>query len=153
MSKRTPIYECHVDAQARFVDFGGWEMPVRYQSSIQAEHDAVRQSAGLFDVSHMGEIEITGTDALSAANRLFTNDLERIADGQALYTAMCQPNGGIVDDLVVYRFSRERIFICCNASNREKDFAWITKHLEGATAVDRSDEFAQLALRAKAVAL
>ena len=101
-----------------------------------------------------GRSKSQGTDALSAANRLFTNDLERIADGQALYTAMCQPNGGIVDDLVVYRFSRERIFICCNASNREKDFAWITKHLEGATAVDRGDEFAQLALQGpKAVAL
>ena len=147
MAKRTPIYECHVDSQARFVDFGGWEMPVRYQSSIQSEHDAVRQKAGLFDVSHMGEIDITGPNALTAANRLFTNDLENISDGQAMYTAMCRPTGGIVDDLVVYRFSRERIFICCNASNRDKDFAWISENLEGAHVVDRGDEFAQLALQ------
>lgn len=145
--RRTPLYECHVAAQGRFVDFGGWEMPVRYDTTIQVEHDWVRSSAGLFDVSHMGEIEITGDDALGATNRLVTNDLERIVDGQACYTAMCLPSGGIVDDLVIYRYSRQRILICCNASNRTKDFRWITENLVGATAIDRGDEFAQLALQ------
>ena len=145
--KRTPLYECHAAAGARFVEFGGWEMPVRYQGSIQEEHDAVRQSAGLFDVSHMGEVEVSGEDAVGALNRLVTNNLEAIADGQACYTAMCYPHGGIVDDLVVYRRSRQSVLICCNASNRERDFAWIQANLEGATAVDRGDEFAQLAVQ------
>jgi aminomethyltransferase len=145
--RRTPLYECHAAAGGRFVEFGGWEMPVRYQQSIQEEHAAVRTSAGLFDVSHMGEIEIVGTDAVGALNRLVTNDLEVIADGQACYTAMCYPHGGIVDDLVVYRYSKESVLICCNASNRDKDFAWITENLEDAQAIDRGHEFSQLALQ------
>ena len=145
--RRTPLYECHVAAGGRFVEFGGWEMPVRYQKTIQEEHEAVRTAAGLFDVSHMGEIEIAGEDAVGALNRLVTNDLEAVADGQACYTAMCYPHGGIVDDLVVYRYCRESVLICCNASNREKDFAWILENLEGAMAIDRGDEFSQLALQ------
>ena len=121
--KKTPLYDRHEQAGGRFVEFGGWSMPVRYTTSIQEEHMAVRGSVGVFDVSHMGEIEITGPNALAATNRLIANDLNRIIDGQALYTPLCRPNGGIVDDLVVYRFSEERIFICCNAANRAKDFA------------------------------
>ena len=144
--KRTPLYECHREAGARFVDFGGWEMPVQY-AGIQQEHDAVRRDVGLFDVSHMGEVEVRGPGALDAVNALITNDLNAIADGQACYTAMCKHDGGIVDDLVVYRFSPEHIFICVNASNREKDFSWICAHIEGVTPVDRSDEFGQLALQ------
>ncbi len=145
--RRTPLYDCHAAAGGRFVEFGGWEMPVRYQLSIQEEHAAVRTSAGLFDVSHMGEIEIVGDDAVGALNRLVTNDLEKISDGQACYTAMCYPHGGIVDDLVIYRYGRESVLICCNASNRAKDFAWIQENLEGAQAIDRGDEFSQLALQ------
>jgi aminomethyltransferase len=95
--RRTPFYERHAQAGARFVDFGGWEMPVRYETTIQVEHEWVRTAVGLFDVSHMGEIEITGDDVVSALNHLVTNDLERISDGQACYTAMCLPSGGIVD--------------------------------------------------------
>ncbi len=144
--RRTPLYDRHLAAGARFVDFGGWEMPVQY-SGIQAEHRAVRGEAGLFDVSHMGEIEVRGEDAVAALDRLVTNDLEAIADGQACYTAMCYPHGGIVDDLVVYRFGRDHLLICCNASNRAKDFAWITEHLEGAEARDVGDDYAQLALQ------
>lgn len=152
--KRTPLYECHHEANARFVDFGGWEMPVQY-SGIQQEHHAVRQDVGLFDVSHMGEVEVTGADALSAVNRLITNDLSVAQDGQAQYTAMCREDGGIIDDLVVYRFSEERVLICVNASNREKDAAWISAQIdqlcarEGlkAEVIDRSDEYAQLALQ------
>ena len=143
----TPLFDKVKAAGGRMVDFGGWEMAVQF-AGIQTEHDAVRTAAGLFDVSHMGEIEVKGPDALAAVNRLITNDLERIAEGQALYTCMCQPDGGIVDDLVVYRYSTSHIFICCNAANREKDFAWIAENLTGdARAVDRSAEFAQLAVQ------
>ncbi len=149
--RRTPLYEKHREAGARFVSFGGWEMPVQYVG-IQQEHDAVRQRAGLFDVSHMGEVDVRGPGAIAAVNRLITNDLETIADGQALYTAMCRPDGGIVDDLIVYRFGRDRVFICVNAANREKDFAWITGHLEGAEAHDRSDDYAQIAIQGPAAA-
>lgn len=145
--KRTPLYECHQEHHARFVDFGGWEMPVQYVG-IQQEHHIVREHAGLFDVSHMGEVIVTGEDAVAAVNALITNDLEQIEDGQACYTAMCTPEGGIVDDLVVYRFHRKKVLICVNASNREKDFAWIEAHLpEGGIAEDQSDSFAQIALQ------
>lgn len=144
--KRTPLYECHAEHNARFVDFGGWEMPVQY-TGIQKEHEMVRVHAGLFDVSHMGEVFVRGEDAVSAVNALITNDLEQIADGQACYTAMCMPNGGIVDDLVVYRIHRGEVLICVNASNREKDFKWISEHLEGAVATDESDDYAQIALQ------
>jgi aminomethyltransferase len=145
--KRTALYECHKEREARFVDFGGWEMPVQY-IGIQQEHHAVRQHAGLFDVSHMGEVIVTGDDAVGAVNTLITNDLEQISDGQACYTAMCNPEGGIVDDLVVYRMNRERVLICVNASNRHKDFQWIVDHLPaGAIAVDESDAYAQIALQ------
>ena len=145
--KRTPLFECHGEHGARFVDFGGWEMPVQY-TGIQKEHEAVRTHAGLFDVSHMGEVIVSSDNAVAAVNTLITNDLEKIADGQACYTAMCKPDGGIVDDLVVYRMSRQKVLICVNASNREKDYAWISEHLpEGASAVDHSDEYAQIALQ------
>ena len=145
--KRTPLFECHREHGARFVDFGGWEMPVQY-IGIQKEHEVVRTHAGLFDVSHMGEVIVSGEDAVGAVNTLITNDLEKIADGQACYTAMCTPSGGIVDDLVVYRLSRQEVLICVNASNREKDFTWISDHLpQGANAVDHSDEYAQIALQ------
>ncbi|MBU1431948.1 glycine cleavage system aminomethyltransferase GcvT [Myxococcota bacterium] len=144
---KTPFYPRHEAAGARFVDFGGWDLPVQFEG-LRQEHLATRARAGLFDVSHMGEIEILGDEALIAANRLITNDLEALKDGQACYTAMCRPDGGIIDDLVVYRCSPRRIFICCNAANRAKDFAWIEAQLKGAaTAYDRSDVYAQLAIQ------
>jgi aminomethyltransferase len=95
----------------------------------------------------MGEIDVRGADAVASVNRLISNDLEVISDGQACYTAMCRPDGGIIDDLVVYRFGRERVLICCNASNRQKDFDWIAGHIDDAQVVNRSDEFAQLAIQ------
>ncbi len=147
--RRTPLYDRHAAAGARFVEFGGWEMPVHYGDGIQAEHDAVRQRVGLFDVSHMGEIEIRGSGAVAAVDRLIANDLQAAEDGQAVYTPLCTPAGGIVDDLLVYRLAADHVFICCNASNREKDFAWIRDHLEGATAVDRGEDFAMLALQGR----
>ena len=147
MGNRTALFACHQEAGAKFVDFGGWDMPVRYSGTL-VEHEAVRSRAGIFDVSHMGEVIVRGPEALDAVNRLITNDLHRIGDGRAQYTAMCTPDGGIVDDLIVYRVSSEELFLCVNASNREKDFQWIQTHLKGdATAYDESDDWSQIALQ------
>ncbi|MFL5321854.1 MAG: glycine cleavage system aminomethyltransferase GcvT, partial [Myxococcaceae bacterium] len=143
---RTPLYEAHRRLAGRMVDFAGWEMPVQY-SSVVAEHETVRKAVGLFDVSHMGEIEFRGKGALEAANALITNDLARISDGQAVYAGLLNEKGGFVDDIVAYRFSPERIFICVNASNREKDFNWMAEHAKGVAPVNRSDEFAQIAIQ------
>jgi aminomethyltransferase len=128
------------------VDFAGWEMPVQY-SSIVAEHQAVRSGAGLFDVSHMGEIEFNGPGAVTAANALLSNDLDRCVDGQAMYTGLLNERGGFVDDVVAYRFSPSRVLICVNASNRDKDFRWVSERARGVDPVNRSDDYAQLALQ------
>jgi aminomethyltransferase len=143
---RTPLYAAHQALGARFVDFGGWEMPVQY-TSILEEHQAVRQRAGLFDVSHMGEIELRGPHAIAAAQELTVNDLGRLRDGQAQYSLLCLPTGGVVDDIMVHRLSSERVLLCVNASNTEKDFAWIAEHCSGAEAIDRSTDYALLALQ------
>jgi aminomethyltransferase len=152
--KRTALYEAHVKAGARLVPFAGYEMPVQYSGVID-EHKAVRETVGLFDVSHMGEVEFRGPQALDIVNRIITNDLEAIADGQACYTVMVKPEGGIIDDLIVYRFSPERIFIVVNASNRDKDFAWMVAQANGrCDVIDRSDEIALIAVQGpKAVEL
>ncbi|MBN1335871.1 MAG: glycine cleavage system aminomethyltransferase GcvT [Deltaproteobacteria bacterium] len=147
--KHTPFFELHKAAGARLIDFGGWEMPVQY-TGIVKEHLACRAAGGLFDVSHMGEVRVTGPRALEAVQRLVTNDVAAIRDGQALYTAMCNDHGGIVDDLIVYRMSPTEILICVNASNREKDFAWIAGHMEeGASAADESDAWGQVAIQGR----
>ena len=146
MAQRTPLYEAHRALGARLVDFAGWEMPVQY-SSVLGEHEAVRNAAGLFDVSHMGEVEFRGPGALASANGLITNDLARIADGQAVYAGLLNEAAGFVDDVVAYRFSPERILICVNASNRSKDFAWMAAHAGAVKPVDRGDDYAQLALQ------
>lgn len=146
-AKKTPFHDRHARAGGRFVEFAGFEMPVQY-TGIMDEHRHVRTAVGVFDVSHMGEVFVEGPDALPALNRIITNDLEKIVDGQALYTAMCLPTGGIIDDLVVYRFSAHKLLVVCNASNVAKDFAWIADHIEGeATATDRSADYAQLAVQ------
>ncbi|MGB0647599.1 MAG: glycine cleavage system aminomethyltransferase GcvT [Bradymonadia bacterium] len=145
--KRTPLYESHAVAGGRFVPFGGWEMPVRYELGIQQEHEAVRTRAGLFDVSHMGEIEVSGPKAIAEVNHIVTNDVSTLEIGQAMYSPMCNSSGGIVDDLVLYRTGEDVILICCNASNRDKDFAWIDANIEHSKVIDRGDEFAQLALQ------
>jgi aminomethyltransferase len=145
-SRRTPLYQVHAALGARFVDFGGWEMPVQY-SSILEEHAAVRTRAGLFDVSHMGEIEISGASAFETCQRLTVNDVGRLADGQAQYSLMCLPSGGVVDDVMVHRLAADRYLVCVNASNTAKDFAWMADHRGAATVVDRSAEYAQLALQ------
>ena len=143
---RTPLYAAHQALGARFVDFGCWEMPVQY-TSILDEHQAVRQRAGLFDVSHMGEIELRGPHAIAAAQELTVNDLGRLGDGQAQYSLLCLPNGGVVDDVMVHRISSERVLLCVNAANTDKDFAWIAEHHHGAEVINRSAEFSLLALQ------
>ncbi|HEX8704869.1 MAG TPA: glycine cleavage system aminomethyltransferase GcvT [Myxococcaceae bacterium] len=146
MARRTPLNDAHRKLGARMVDFVGWDMPVQYTSVI-AEHEAVRNAVGLFDVSHMGEIEFSGPGALEAANRLISNDLSKCADGQAVYAGLLNEQGAFVDDVVAYRFSPERIFICVNSSNRDKDFAWMSQHAQGVKPVDRSDDYAQIAVQ------
>lgn len=144
--KRTSLYPVHVRSGARLVEFGGWEMPVQYAGIVE-EHRAVRTAAGLFDVSHMGEVEIEGPGALASVQRLITNDAGRLTVGAGLYSPMCLPTGGIVDDLTVFRLGEQRFFLVVNASTTAKDFAWIKEHTSGATARDRSAEFGLLALQ------
>lgn len=146
--KRTPLYEEHKKAGAKLIDFGGWEMPVQYAGVIE-EHNTVRTKAGLFDVSHMGEVDVKGKEALAYVQYLITNDVTRIQDGQILYSPMCYPNGGIVDDLLVYRYNEEHFYIVVNASNTDKDFSWMQEKAEGFNVhlENRSNEVAQLALQ------
>ena len=147
--KRTPLYHIHKKLGARLVEFGGWEMPVQY-SSIIDEHLTVRSNVGIFDVSHMGEIEIRGAKSLSLIQKLITNDAAKLVDGQALYTPMCTETGGIVDDLLVYRFAADRYLLVVNASNLEKGLEWIHAHGEtGAEIENRSAEIALVALQGR----
>jgi len=145
--RRTPIHSIHKMLDARLVDFAGWEMPVQYKGVIE-EHLAVRKHAGLFDVSHMGEIVIRGPKALEAVQRLTSNDASKLADGQAQYSALTMENGAPVDDIMVHRVAADEFFLCVNAANDDKDFAWVQEHLvPGAEAEQVSDRYAQLALQ------
>jgi aminomethyltransferase len=146
MPQRTPLYQSHVRAGARLVDFAGWEMPVQYEG-VLAEHEAVRTRVGLFDVSHMGEVIFRGPKALAALSKVFTNDLGKIVDGQAQYGCLCRETGGIVDDVVVYRRGAEDLLVCVNAGNRQKDFEWLAAHAGGADVSNESEAWAQLALQ------
>ena len=130
MALRTPLYPAHIKAHARMVEFAGWDMPVQYAGVIE-EHTSVRERAGMFDVSHMGEVTIEGPRALEAAQRLVTNDLSKCKDGQAQYSGLLNEQGGFIDDIIVYRHSAERLFVCVNASGREKDFEWMKAHEPG----------------------
>jgi aminomethyltransferase len=144
---RTALYEIHRAAGAKIVPFAGFAMPLQYDG-ILAEHARVRTGVGLFDVSHMGEVRVTGPDALAAVNRLITNDLRRVEDGRAQYTALCREDGTIVDDLICYRISAHEVFICVNASNRHKDVAHMRAHLSGdAVLVDESESYSQIAVQ------
>jgi aminomethyltransferase len=149
--KETPLNQIHRELGARMVDFGGWDMPVQYSGVIE-EHLAVRQAAGLFDVSHMGEVEVTGPNALAFIQYLTINDASKLVDGQIQYSAFCYPEGGVVDDVTLYRFNESRFLFCVNASNTDKDFAWMQKILSESAMTDvtlsnRSAEFAQIALQ------
>ncbi|BCJ85942.1 glycine cleavage system aminomethyltransferase GcvT [Effusibacillus dendaii] len=145
--KRTPLFALYERYGGKTIDFGGWELPVQF-SGILAEHDAVRTRAGLFDVSHMGEIEMLGPDALSNIQNLITNDASKVEIGQALYSPMCYPNGGCVDDLLVYRLAENRYWLVVNAANTNKDYNWIKQHVKGDVQVQNlSSQIAQLALQ------
>jgi aminomethyltransferase len=153
--KRTPLYDKHVAHGAKVIDFGGWAMPVNYPSGILDEHKTVRTAAGIFDVSHMGEVEFQGPRAAEAVQRLVTNDVAKLTDGKAMYTVACRPSGGIVDDLIVYRKAADHFLIVVNAGNIEKDVAWFKEQTGTVCDVrDRSDELSLLAVQGpKAVAL
>lgn len=142
--KKTILYDCHLENKAQITDFGGFQMPVRYEGD-KIEHMAVREKVGIFDVSHMGEVFISGPTAEADINRLLTNDVSKIINGQAFYAAMLNHNGEIIDDVVTYKFGPEKFMICVNASNREKDFLWIKKQIP--YAVDESDQWSQIAVQ------
>jgi len=146
MPRQTPLNAAHKKLGGRMVDFAGWELPVQYTGLI-AEHEAVRKAAGMFDVSHMGEVEFKGKGALEEANRLITNDLSKATDGQALYSGLLNERGGFVDDIVAYRFSPEHIFICVNGANADKDFEWMHRNAKKVKPVNRSADYAQLAVQ------
>ena len=146
--KKTPLHEAHVAAEGKMVPFAGFEMPVQYPTGITAEHKAVREKAGLFDVSHMGEFIFRGPQALDFLQTLTINDASKLSVGQAQYSAMCLESGGIIDDLLVYR-GDDHYLMVVNAANREKDLAWVREH-EGdfdAEVVDESDDTALLAIQ------
>jgi len=147
-AKRTPLHDFNLGHGARMVDFAGWEMPVQY-ASITEEHRAVRSAAGLFDVSHMGEAIVEGPQAEAFLEHSLSNDISSMQDRSALYSLMCNPRGGVVDDLLVYRFSRQRYLLCVNASNTDKDFAWLGKLAKGfdASLRDVSERYGLLALQ------
>ncbi len=148
--KRTSLFERHKALGARFVDFAGWEMPVQY-TGLMEEHLRVRETCGLFDVSHMGEILITGPGALKAVQLFGTNDIRKAVDGQCQYTILCYPSGGVVDDCIVYRYSDERFLICVNASNTEKVYKWFLEvDPPDVTIKDVSSDYCQIALQGPA---
>ena len=148
MELKTPLYDAHVKAGGKMVPFAGYILPVQYKAGVIKEHMAVRQEAGLFDVSHMGEILCEGEKALENLQHLLTNDFTNMVDGQARYSPMCNEHGGTVDDLIVYKKADNHYFIVVNAANKDKDFQWMLDHqLPGATFTDVSDQYAQLALQ------
>ncbi|WP_404443330.1 glycine cleavage system aminomethyltransferase GcvT [Sutcliffiella horikoshii] len=145
--KKTPLYDVYKEHGAKTIDFGGWDLPVQF-SSIKEEHEAVRTKAGLFDVSHMGEIEVKGKDSLAYLQKMMTNDVSKLKDGGAQYTAMCYPDGGTVDDLLVYKKADEDYLLVVNASNIEKDFDWLKSHVtEEVEVINISETIAQLAIQ------
>ena len=144
--KRTPLHAVHVSAGAKMVPFGGWDMPVQYTGIIE-EHRCVRSAVGLFDISHMGEFEVRGVGALAAVQGLTTNDASTLAVDQVQYSVLCYPNGGIVDDLTLYRLADDHYMLTVNASNIDKDWAWVTDGGRGATWTNVSEATALLAVQ------
>jgi aminomethyltransferase len=146
--RRTPLFERHERAGARLVPFAGWEMPVQYEG-IRQEHVAVRTGAGVFDVSHMGEIETSGAGAEEFLQRILSNDVSRIADGGAQYSVLCREDGGVLDDLFTYRLGDDRFLTVTNASNHEKDLAWFREHAGefDVDVADARDRWAMLAVQ------
>jgi aminomethyltransferase len=146
--KRTPLYEAHVAAGAKLVPFAGWEMPVEYDG-IKAEHQLVRESCGVFDVSHMGEVETEGPQAVELLQRLLSNDVSKIQVGGAQYSCLCREDGGVLDDLFTYRLGEDRYLTVTNAANHERDFEWFEAHAVEfeAEVRDRIDAYAMLAVQ------
>jgi aminomethyltransferase len=153
--KKTPLHASHQALGARLIDFGGWDMPVQYKAGTIKEHKTVRESVGLFDVSHMGEAVLRGPRATEAVQKLVTNDVAKIPPGKAIYTLMCYPDGGIVDDCIFYKRSDTEYFVVVNASNAAKDLAWMRETIgDLVEIVDLSDETGLIAVQGpKAVAL
>jgi aminomethyltransferase len=148
--RRTSLFDRHQAAGAKLVPFAGWEMPVQYPAGIRAEHLTVREAVGVFDVSHMGEIETRGPGALAFLQRILSNDVSKIAVGGAQYSVLCKEDGGVLDDLFTYRLGDDRYLTVTNAANHEKDLAWFVKQAEGfdgVEVVDRAADYAMLAVQ------
>jgi aminomethyltransferase len=147
--KRTPLFDGHVEAKAKLVPFAGWEMPIQYAGGIRAEHEAVRTRVGMFDVSHMGEVETFGPDAEPYLQRVLTNDVSKMAVGGAQYSLICNEDGGVLDDVFTYRLAPDRFLTVTNAANHDSDFAWLRGHTEGfdVEITDVADRYAMLAVQ------
>src|SRR5436853_1017015 len=145
--RRTPLYDRHEAAGARLVPFAGWEMPVQYEG-IRQEHVRVRQDAGIFDVSRMGQVEVRGPDALAFLQLMLSNDVRRIPEGGAQYSVLCREDGGVLDDLFTYRLAECEFLTVTNATNHEKDLAWLQSHASefDVDLIDRAADFAMLAV-------
>lgn len=145
--KRTPLFEVYKESGAKTIDFGGWDLPVQF-AGIKEEHETVRTKAGLFDVSHMGEIVVKGSDSLAFLQKMVTNDVSKLKDGGAQYAALCYENGGTVDDVIIYRKSENEYLLVVNAANTDKDFEWLKQHVAGDVELTNiSEDIAQLALQ------
>jgi len=148
MGRKTPLYDLHLELEGKIVPFAGYLLPVQYPTGIIHEHKAVRTACGLFDVSHMGEILIKGPDALANLQYFLTNDFSVMEVGRVRYSPVTNERGGIVDDLIVYKFGQNEYFLVVNAANKDKDFAWFNQHARGdVQIIDISEQFAQLALQ------
>ena len=148
MAKRTALYEQHIQAGGKMVEYAGWELPVQY-AGLAIEHEAVRSAAGMFDVSHMGELLVFGPESEEFLNQLLTNDVVLLEDNKVLYSLMCYSDGGVVDDLLVYRFAEREYFLVINAANIEQDLAWLKEQSGGFAVqiIDVSAETAEIALQ------
>jgi len=148
---KTPLYDVHVEEGGKIVPFAGYLLPVQYGTGVIKEHMAVREKCGMFDVSHMGEIRITGESALRSLNHIMTNDFTGMKPGKARYTVMCNEKGGCIDDLIIYKFADDDYLAVVNAANKDKDYAHIAKNvLPGTTAENLSDDLAEIALQGPA---
>lgn len=149
--KKTPLNNAHRSLGGKMVDFGGWDMPVQYTAGVIAEHLATREHSGLFDVSHMGEIWVEGEDAIKFVDKLTTNDVTKLVDGQAHYSALTREDGTTVDDLLVYRFDQDKLLLVVNAGTTDKDWEWITSHVEdeAITLTNASADYCQIAVQGK----
>ena len=147
--KRTPLNSAHRRLGGRMVEFGGWDMPVQYPAGTVSEHLRTRTHAGLFDVSHMGEIDVRGPDAIAFINGLVSNDASKLVDGQAQYSALTTPKGTVIDDLLVYRFAEDHLLLVVNAGTTDKDWDWISSHhrQEIFELQNRSDDYCQIAVQ------